>query len=117
MAEPGTYDIVVHDRTTLNLIFSLKDAAGNAVNLTGYSVAARATGSTSWLPDGPFDFVPTITNAVAGEITIKKTDVEIGTLEQGTKTKPVWDMIITDVAGDRTKILQGTFEIVSSQTV
>ena len=117
MAEPGTYNIVIHDRTTLEVIFQLKDAAGDAFPLTGYTVKASANGGISWLPGGTLDLGPTITDAAAGEITIDLTVTETGVLSPGTGTLPQWDMVIVETATAKaTKVLTGSLTVIKTET-
>ena len=117
MATPGTYNITIHDRCTLNVVFTLKNADGTAFDLTGYTVAAAANSDASWLPGGTLDLGPTITDAANGEITIDLTVTETGVLSPGTGSLPKWDMIITETStAVATKILQGTLTVLETQT-
>jgi hypothetical protein len=117
MKKPGTYNIVVHDRTTLTVVFLLKDETDNAIDLSNYTAKAVANGDVSWLPSGVYDLAPTVTDALAGEITISKTAAETAVLSEGEGSVPKWDLVIVHTpTGVASKILQGTFTVRETQT-
>ena len=86
-----------------NAIISMTAAA---LNLTGYSAAAQLrkthTSSTATA------FTSTITAATDGVIELALTDTVTGTLDQG---RYVWDLVITDAAANKTRVVEGTATI------
>jgi hypothetical protein len=77
-----------------------------ALNLTGYSSQAQLrkthTSSTATA------FTSTITAATDGVIEISLTDTVTGALDQG---RYVWDLVITDAAANKTRVVEGTATI------
>jgi len=115
--QPGTYNIVIHDRTTLTIIFSLKDDQGAALDITGYTFRAQANGTTDWLPGGTLDLNPTIYgDPTNGQVLINKTVAQTDPLIPGTGTVPKWDMLMVDTQNVTTKIVAGTLTIIETQT-
>jgi hypothetical protein len=77
-----------------------------ALNLTGYSSQAQLrkthTSSTATA------FTSTITAATDGVIELSLTDTVTGALDQG---RYVWDLVITDAAANKTRVVEGTATI------
>jgi len=77
-----------------------------ALNLTGYSAQAQLrktyTSSTST------SFTSTITAAADGMIELALTDTVTGALDQG---RYVWDLVITDAAANKTRVVEGIVTI------
>jgi hypothetical protein len=77
-----------------------------ALNLTGYSAQAQLrktyTSSTST------SFTSTITAATDGMIELALTDTVTGALDQG---RYVWDLVITDAAANKTRVVEGIVTI------
>ena len=114
---PGKYNIIVQDRTTLNVIFSLKKQDSTPLDITGYSFDAQANGDVSWLPTGSFDLTPAIYgDPLDGKVQIKKTVAETTPLISGKGEPPKWDMLMTDDTGDVTKIITGKLTVEVTQT-
>lgn len=79
------------------LVITAKDSLGVVQNLTGWSVYAelRENPSQALL----LNLAPTITNAVAGEITVPAIAYAVtGTLAEG---NDVWDLVLQNPAGQR----------------
>jgi len=115
--QPATYNIVIHDRTTLDIIFTLKDDNLDVLDITGYVFDAQANGDTSWLPGGTLDLAPAIYGpATNGQIQIRKTVAQTDPLMPGIAPAPKWDMLMTDQSAVTTKILTGTLTILETQT-
>ena len=117
MARPTKYGIVVDRNATTTLNLSLKDAAGDPFDLTGYTPTADAVGDI--LPGGRLELSPTVTNASGGVITIVLAIADTGALvsTEGLKPSeiPRWDMLIT-AGGVAYKTTYGTFEVVETVT-
>ena len=77
-----------------------------ALNLTGYSAQAqlRKTYSSSTSTA----FTSTITAATDGVIELALTDTVTGALDQG---RYVWDLVLTDAAANKTRVVEGIVTI------
>ena len=86
-----------------NAIVSMTAAA---LNLTGYTAQAqlRKTYSSSTATA----FTSTITAATDGVIELALTDTVTGALDQG---RYVWDLVITDAAANKTRVVEGLVTI------
>lgn len=81
---------------------SLTDSNGDVLNLTGYSATGqvRKTFSSSTV-------AATFTTALAagtGQVTLTLTDVATAAMTSG---RYVYDILLTDSSGDKTRILEG----------
>ena len=88
---------------------SLTDSNGDVLSLTGYSALGqirKTYGSSSVAAT----FVTTLAGAT-GQITLTLTDVVTGGRTSG---RYVYDIIITDSSGDKTRILEGQATITPS---
>jgi hypothetical protein len=78
----------------------------SALNLTGYTSAAQLrktfTSSTSTA------FTSTVTSVTDGVIEISLTDTVTGALDHG---RYVWDLVITDAAANKTRVVEGIVTI------
>ena len=85
------------------------DSSGNPLNLAGYTVAGqiRKTYSSSTVA-ATFG---TSLSAATGQITLTLTDTVTGGMSSG---RYVYDIIITDSSGDKTRILEGQATITPS---
>jgi len=93
---PAVLNFTIYKGMTFNsLIFNVKDVNGNAIDLTGWVVFAKSRNSYGQL----IDLAPTITNAVAGQITIALTQTKTDSFNIGEQQ---WDM--TFQKPDLTKI-------------
>ena len=87
------------------------DSNGDAVSLTGYSVAAQIR--KSHLSSTSTAFTASISNASAGEITISLTDSQTTSLEAG---RYVYDVLITASGGTKTRVVEGQVTVNPSVT-
>ena len=81
---------------------SLTDSNGDILNLTGYTALAQVRktyGSTT--------IAATFTTAIAaatGQLTLSLTDVQTAAMTSG---RYVYDVVLTDSSGDKTRVLEG----------
>ena len=73
-----------------------------ALNLTGYSVLAQLIKSHA--SSTATSFGTSVTSAVDGVIELSMTDVASAAINDG---RYVWDLIITDGAGDKIRVVEG----------
>lgn len=102
MIQPGRYDITLQQGATFEMTVQYKDSDGVPVNMTGYSIASKiynrlgtaelATFATPW--DVQVSGLFKLRLPASGTVSIT---------EQGQ-----YDVLLTDPAGDKFYILEGT---------
>ena len=101
MIEPGNYDITIHQGATFSLDLQYKDASGNGVNMSGYSVAGKLVNRLNTAT------VATITTSFVdqpnGKFNIKLTAATTAAISEECQ----YDIMITEPGGDKYYILQG----------
>ena len=104
-------NIFIDQGATFTTTVTVSDANGDAVNLSGYSVAAQIR--KSFLSSSATAFTASISNASAGEITISLTDSQTTSLESG---RYVYDVLITASGGTKTRVVEGQVTVNPSVT-
>ena len=104
-------NIFIDQGATFTTTVTVTDANGDAVNLSGYSVAAQIR--KSHLSSTSTAFTASISNASAGEITISLTDSQTTSLEAG---RYVYDVLITASGGTKTRVVEGQVTVNPSVT-
>lgn len=110
------YNLFVPQGTDWSLTLIYRDENKNPKNITGYSVSMQARRSYDH-PDKIVD-LSTPSGGITidgpnGKITIKLTSAQTGALRvfQG-----VYDILITDTAGEKSRLLMGSFEVLPAVT-
>lgn len=91
---------------------TLNDANDSALDLTNYTAAAtlrksyKSSSSTSFT-------VAFVDPRTSGQITLSLTDVQTGALNEG---RYVYDLVITESGGDKTRVVEGIATIKPSVT-
>ena len=88
---------------------SLTDSNGNILSLTGYTALAqirKTYGSSTIAATFGTSLV-----AATGQITLSLTDTVTGAMDSG---RYVYDVLITDSSGDKTRILEGQATVTPS---
>jgi len=123
MPVPDTHNLRIDKGTDFSRVFTLKDSAGDAFDLTGYTVAAEAEDRTATvLGASNLDLSPSVTGAVTGEITLSVTDTTTAAISGVTEglrddEKPIYDLLITKTStGLTTKVAEGIVEVVATTT-
>ena len=104
-------NIFIDQGATFTTTVTVSDANGDAVSLSGYSVAAQIR--KSHLSSTSTAFTASISNASAGEITISLTDSQTTSLEAG---RYVYDVLITASGGTKTRVVEGQVTVNPSVT-
>ena len=104
-------NIFIDQGATFTTTVTVTDANGDAVALSGYSVAAQIR--KSHLSSTSTAFTASISNASAGEITISLTDSQTTSLEAG---RYVYDVLITASGGAKTRVVEGQVTVNPSVT-
>lgn len=107
MLQPGVYDIKLQRRADYNLALQFKDNTGNAINLTGWSVAAQAWDNSRTTKYA--DFAVTYTDRVTGRINLSLSAAQT----TGFAKELQYDVLLTNPSGIKEYYLEGT--IVSSE--
>ena len=104
-------NIFIDQGATFTTTVTVTDANGDAVNLSGYSVAAQIR--KTFLSSTATSFTATISNASSGEITISLSPTQTAALEAG---RFVYDVLITASGGTKTRVVEGQVTVNPSVT-
>ena len=109
--EPGIYNFTLQRRSdhTIPLIF--KDSNNNAINLTGFTVAAQVWEETRTTKYA--DFTVAYTNRSNGEFTISLSSTQT---TQFTVDELAYDVLILDSNGKREYYLEGNIFVSEGYT-
>ena len=104
MAAVYVSNIVINQGTDFSQVFNLADSSNDQIDLTGFTLSAQirkhAGSSVS------VDLNPTVvTPSTQGGIRITLTDVQTSTLKPG---RYVYDILITDTSGLKTRVVEGS---------
>ena len=101
--EPGIYNFTLQRRSDHTIPLVFKDGNNNAINLTGFTVAAQVWEETRTTKFA--DFSVTYTDRVAGSVSITLTDAQTATF---TPEILKYDVLLIDAGGNREYYLEGT---------
>ena len=101
--EPGTYNFPLQRRSDHTIPLVFKDGNNNAINLTGFTVAAQVWEETRTTKFA--DFSVAYTDRVAGSVSITLTDAQTATF---TPEILKYDVLLIDAGGNREYYLEGT---------
>ena len=104
-------NIFIDQGATFTTTVTVTDSNGDAVNLSGYSVAAQIR--KTFLSSTATAVTATISNASSGEITISLTPTQTTALEAG---RFVYDVLITASGGTKTRVVEGQVTVNPSVT-
>ena len=110
MSIAATYNIVIEQYSDFSRTFQIKE--GDTVkDITGYSfqgeIRERSQSTTS------HDFTCSIVDATDGQWKAEMTDTLTGTIKPGDY---VYDIVMTDDAGIKTRLLQGEAKVTAGVT-
>ena len=108
---PGTYNMTVQRRADHSIQLVFKDSSNNAINLTGYTVAAQVWDKDSKLKFADWDV--TYTNRSGGIVDIKLTDVQTDNFLVGTLK---YDVKLTEPSGDEYYYIRGNLNVTEGYT-
>jgi len=108
--QPGTYNISLQRRADYYVTLQFKDAAGTAINLTGWTAEAQAwnQGRTTKYADFAIEY----TDRAAGTIKISLTDEQTASLPD----EAYYDVLLTDTAGLKEYYLEGILYVSEGYT-
>ena len=102
-------NIYIDQGADFQTVISLTDSNGDILNLTDYTALGQVRKTF-----GSGTVAATFTLALAaatGQVTVTLTDVQTAALTSG---RYVYDILITDSSGDKTRILEGHATVVPS---
>lgn len=104
------YNIIIdqHADFTRSMRITIAD---EAVDITDYEFTAQIRTRTQ--SDTATDFVCSITNALEGTFQFSLTDVQTAALSPG---EYVWDLLMIDPTGTKTRLLQGRADVEAGVT-
>ena len=109
---PAQKDFTVQRRADFPLTLTFKDGNGDAINLTGYTVAAQVYDESRSTSYG--SFAVTYTNRTSGIVDIKLTDTQTTGF---TPEELKYDVLLTDPSGSKEYYLEGTIFVSEGYTV
>tara|TARA_R100000231_G_scaffold110473_1_gene81851 strand:+ start:3057 stop:3398 length:342 start_codon:yes stop_codon:yes gene_type:complete len=100
--QPGTYNMTVQRRSDHSIQLIFKDGSNNAINLTGFTVAAQVWEETRTTKYA--DFAVAYTNRSTGTVDISLTDTQTATFAP---LKLKYDVLLTSPTGLKEYYLEG----------
>ena len=89
----------------------MEDAAGDAINLTGYTASSQIR--KSYYSSIANNFTTTVTGTANGEITLSMTAANTGLLTPG---RYLYDLLITAPGGTKTRVVEGIVTVTPGVT-
>jgi|TARA_R100001509_G_C4872349_1_gene217201 hypothetical protein len=108
---PGTYNFTLQRRSDHSIPLLFKDSSNNAINLTGFTVAAQVWEETRTTKYA--DFSVTYTDRTAGSVKISLTDTQTATF---TPEVLKYDVLLTNGSGEKEYYLEGTIFVSEGYT-
>lgn len=106
----ANYNIVIEQNSDFSRSFQIK-TGDDIQDLTGYSFAAKVKERIQ--SDTGYDFTVTVTDEATGAITMTMSDTSTATIKPGDY---VYDLVMTDGAGLKTRLLQGMATVTGGVT-
>ena len=97
----ATYNITINQNADFRRSFQVKED-DIILDITNYSFSGRL--KASFNDDSYVDFVASVTDGPAGTFSILLTDTVTAAMSPGTW---VYDIMMTDAANDKTRLIQG----------
>jgi len=109
--QPGTYNFTVQRRSDHTIPLLFKDGNNNAIDLTGFTVAAQVWEETRSFKYA--DFTTTYTDRSAGSVSIALTDVQTADFKPDVLK---YDVLLVDGSGNKEYYLEGTIFVSEGYT-
>lgn len=104
-------NIIIDQNADYNQQFTAKTDAGVVIDLTGSTITAQVR--KSFASTTSTDFTTAIVTATSGTFTLALTDAQSAALERG---RHVYDVVVTDSGGDKTRVQSGVATVSPSVT-
>ena len=108
---PATYDMTVQRRSDHSIQLVFKDSSNNAIDLTGFTVAAQVWEETRTTKYA--DFAVTYTNRSTGTVDIALTDTQTATFSPNVLK---YDVLLTNASGLKEYYLEGNIFVSEGYT-
>tara|TARA_S200000501_G_scaffold283589_1_gene267831 strand:- start:380 stop:724 length:345 start_codon:yes stop_codon:yes gene_type:complete len=109
--QPATYNFTVQRRADHSITLVFKDSSNNAINLTGYTVAAQVWEQTRTTKYADFNVV--YTNRSTGTVEISLTDDQTGTFAPNSLS---YDVLLINGSGLKEYYLEGIISVSEGYT-
>jgi len=104
-------ELNIEQYATFSTTVNVEDAAGAAVNLSGYSAASQIR--KSYYSSTANNFTATITGNANGEITLSMTAANTALLTPG---RYLYDLVITSPSTIKTRVVEGIVNVLGGVT-
>jgi len=104
-------ELNIEQHATFSTTVNVEDAAGVAVNLSGYSAASQIR--KSYYSSTANNFTATITGNANGEITLSMTAANTALLTPG---RYLYDLVITSPSTIKTRVVEGIVNVLGGVT-
>lgn len=104
-------NLTIDQGSTFKANIDVTDADGDALNLTGYTVAGQVR--KNYNSSTATDFTASVTNVSDGVIQISLTGTQTNGLKAG---RYVYDVEITSSSGEVTRVIEGQVEVTPGVT-
>ena len=104
-------NLTVDQGTDFTMSVDVTDTDGDALNLTGFTVAGQVR--RSYFSTTAVNFTCAVSNATSGIITVSLSGVQSDAMKPG---RYVYDVEITSSASVKTRVLEGQLEIMPTVT-
>ena len=104
-------NLTVDQGTDFTMSVDVTDTDGDALNLTGFTVAGQVR--RSYFSTTAVDFTCAVSNATSGIITVSLSGTQSDAMKAG---RYVYDVEITNAGGTKTRVLEGQLEIMPAVT-
>jgi|TARA_Y100001937_G_scaffold58790_1_gene80682 hypothetical protein len=104
-------NLTVDQGTDFTMSVDVTDTDGDALNLTGFTVAGQVR--RSYFSTTAVNFTCAVSNATSGIITVSLSGTQSDAMKAG---RYVYDVEITNAGGTKTRVLEGQLEIMPAVT-
>ena len=104
-------NLTVDQGTDFTMSVNVTDTDGDALNLTGFTVAGQVR--RSYFSTTAVNFTCAVSNATSGIITVSLSGTQSDAMKAG---RYVYDVEITNAGGTKTRVLEGQLEIMPAVT-
>ena len=104
-------NLTVDQGTDFTMSVDVTDTDGDALNLTGFTVAGQVR--RSYFSTTAVNFTCGVSNATSGIITVSLSGTQSDAMKAG---RYVYDVEITNAGGTKTRVLEGQLEIMPAVT-
>ena len=104
-------NLTVDQGTDFTMSVDVTDTDGDALNLTGFTVAGQVR--RSYFSTTAVNFTCAVSNATSGIITVSLSGTQSDAMKAG---RYVYDVEITNSGGTTTRVLEGQLEIMPAVT-